>query len=398
MRILITTTILIKILFAQADWYGYYEAEADYFSLPDNQFYFGYHKFRLDLDSAPTDRIRISANLVSKYYDGNSTFNFMEFIDQSYWPILPVINEYGEVVKDTISGQPLTFILDDLSYSLPDTLFLDNAFLEFHHDRFDLTLGRQQIPSGVGYAWNPTDLFNTKDVMDPTYEQVGVPATRIDVPFGLITFTGIIQPIDSWNNSTQYYQIKTGLGQFDLSLLYGKSDYSETGLLFVRNWSRELGGINLEGELFGLGARAELGVNRMDDNSDSLKYEFIIGGDYTFENSLYLLGEFYHNDFGVKVNETKFDDYFIYLAGQRKSLNQNYFFLMAMYPLGDLLSGSLFGIGNLDDGSLAINPQLDYNIFEDVELSFVGSIFIGENRDEFGYQSAGLRLRLRAYF
>ena len=390
--------MLITALFAQVDWYGYYEAEADYFSLPDNQFYFGYQKFRLDLDSAPSDRIRVSANIVSKYYDGASTFNFMEFIDKSYWPELPVIDETGNLVTDSL-GVPLTYELDELPYQLSDTLFLDNAYLDFHHDRFDLTLGRQQIPSGVGYAWNPTDLFNSKDLMDPTYEDTGVPATRIDVPFGFnMTFTGIIQPRDSWNNSTQYYQMKTGLGRFDLSLLYGKTAYSETGLFTAGNWDRELGGVNLEGELFGLGARAELAVNRLDYDSDSLKYEFIIGGDYTFDNSLYLLGEFYHNDFGVKVDDTQFDDYMIFLAGQRKSLNQNYFFLMVMYPLTDLLSGSLFGIANLDDGSLAINPQLIYNIFEDVELSLLASVFVGEDRDEFGYQSAGLRLRLRAYF
>ncbi|NQT96897.1 MAG: hypothetical protein HQ562_04065 [Candidatus Marinimicrobia bacterium] len=419
MRILIATTILITALFAQVDWYGYYEAEADYFSLPDNQFYFGYHKFRLDLDSAPNDRIRVSANIVSKYYDGASTFNFMEFIDQTYWPELPVIDKFGNLVIDSLD-MPLTDVLDELPYQLSDTLFLDNIFLEFHHDRFDLTLGRQQIPSGVGYAWNPTDLFNTKDMMDPTYEDTGVPATRIDVPFGLsTTFTGILQLKDTWDNTTQYYQAKTGLGNFDLSLIYGRFNYSETSLKAIlidslgqfglspgakipipdtQTRTRELFGFNAEGELFGLGARAELAVNRLDYDSDSLKYEFIIGGDYTFDNSLYLLGEFYHNDFGVKVDDTEFDDYLIFLAGQRKSLNQNYFFLMAMYPLTDLLSGSLFGIANLDDGSLAINPQLTYNIFEDVELSLLVSVFVGDDRDEFGYQSAGLRLRLRAYF
>lgn len=248
MRTLIVTTILITTLFSQVDWYGYYEAEFDYFSLPDNQLYFGYHKFRLDLDSAPSDRIRVSANLVSKYYDGTATFNFMEFIDPSYWPLVPNPDSASCIAM---------ILLEELPYQLADTLFLDNAYLGFHHDRFDLTLGRQQIPSGVGYAWNPTDLFNTKDLMDPTYEVTGVPATRIDVPIGLsTTLTGIIQPENSWNNSIQYYQIKTGLGRFDVSMLYGKSVYSETGLLTANTLGRELGGINLEGELFGLGARA----------------------------------------------------------------------------------------------------------------------------------------------
>ncbi|MFH1852112.1 MAG: hypothetical protein ABIA75_07170 [Candidatus Neomarinimicrobiota bacterium] len=388
MRKIITLLLVVAGLEAQVDWFGYYEAEADYLKLPDNQLYFGYHKFRLDLDSAPSDRIRVSANLVYKYYDGTTTFNFMEFIDQSYWPELPT---------EPMSSSMI--ILDELPYQLTDTLFLDNAFFELHHNSFDLTLGRQQIPSGVGYAWNPTDLFNNKDLMDPTYEDTGVPATRIAVPIGLsTTVTGIIQPGDSWNNSTQYYQVKTGLGRFDVSLLYGKTDYTETGLLTAGNWERELVGLNLEGELFGLGTRAEMAVNRLDYDTDDLKYEYIIGGDYTLENSLYLLGEFYHNDFGVSVDNTRFDDYLIALSGQRKSVNQNYFFLMAMYPLGDLLLGTIFGITNLDDGSWAVNPQLVYNIFEDVELSLTTSFFIGDNRDEFGYQSAGLRLRLKAYF
>lgn len=398
MRQTLILLILIGGLIAQMDWFGYYEAEADYLKLPDRQLYFGYHKFRLDLDSTPSDRIRVGANLIYKYYDGTTSLNFMEFIDQSFWPEMPVLNEQGQAVLDS-AGVPMTYVLEEFPYRLSDTLFLDNAFLKLHHDRFDLTLGRQQIPSGVGYAWNPTDLFNQKDIMDPTYEDTGVPATRIDIPLGYnTTLTGIIQPEKSWNTSTQYYQFKTGVGHFDVSLLYGKTVYSEVGLLSGSHWQRDLAGLNLEGELLGLGTRAELAVNRLDHNSDDLQYEYIFGGDYTFENSLYLLGEYYHNDFGVTVADTDFDDYFITLSGIRKSLNQNYFFLMAMYPLTDLIAGTVFGIANFDDGSLAINPQLVYYIFQDVEMSLMTSLFMGEDRDEFGYQSAGLRLRLKAYF
>jgi hypothetical protein len=93
-----------------------------------------------------------------------------------------------------------------------------------------------------------------------------------------------------------------------------------------------------------------------------------------------------------------FDDYVSYFLGETHSLNKDYLFAMAMYPVTDLISAEMFSISNLNDGSLVINPQLRYNIFEDVDLTVTGFLFFGEDTDEFGYQETGLRLRLTAYF
>ncbi|MCK4295293.1 MAG: hypothetical protein KAX28_01385, partial [Candidatus Marinimicrobia bacterium] len=196
----------------------------------------------------------------------------------------------------------------------------------------------------------------------------------------------------------QYYQLKTGFGLYDMSLLYSRSQYRQSGLFGTTIQSHDLYGFNLEGELFGLGIRSEVAIHRLDYDSDNLQYEYIIGADYTFRNSLYFLTEFYHSDLGAKTDQTTFDDYLVYFAGERKSLNQNYLFTLAMYPLGDLLDISAFGIINLDDKSAVIAPQLMYRIFQDVEITCMGSIFIGEETDEFGYQEYGARVRLRAYF
>ncbi len=110
------------------------------------------------------------------------------------------------------------------------------------------------------------------------------------------------------------------------------------------------------------------------------------------------MGEYYHNDFGVDPDLVTFDDYVSYFLGETHSLNTDYLFFMAMYPVTDLIIAEMFSIYNLNDGSLVINPQLTYNIFEDVELTVTASLFAGEETDEFGYQEKGLRLRLRAYF
>ena len=387
MKRLILFLIITSSLFAGLDWYGYYEGEGDIGKLPKTTMYFSYSKLRIDMDANPSDHIRIGADLIYKHFNGQTELNFMDFINSKYWPVVP-----------TLDGQGLD-TLTNITFQFSDTLFIDNMFLEFHHSLFDLTLGKQQLSPGVGYAWNPTDIFNLKDIMDPTYENTGISAIKLGVPLAeRITLTGILQPKQSWDETVQYYQLKTGFGLYDMSLLYSRSQYRQSGLFGTTIQSHDLYGFNLEGELFGLGIRSEVAVHRLDYDSDNLQYEYIIGGDYTFTNSLFLLTEYYHNDLGSPVKQTDFNDYNVYFSGERKSINQNYFFGMAMYPMGDLVDASTLTIFNLNDGSLAICPQIIYRIFQDVEITCMGSIFIGEETDEFGYQEYGARVRLRAYF
>jgi len=383
---IILLAYLSSSLFAEVDWFGYYESEADYGKVSDKGIFYGYNKLRLDLDTSPSENIRISANVIYTQYYGQRDLNFLDFIDSGFWPIVSNIDMSG---LDTLSYIP---------YTLSDSLFIDNMFLQCHHDLFDLTLGKQQISPGVGYAWNPTDIFNLKDLMDPTYENTGISAIKLSVPFGYrTTLSGILQPENSWNETVQYYQLKTGISMFDLSTVYSRSQLTQTGLLGVTTKCHDLYGFNLEGELFGMGIRSELAAHRL-DTRDDLKYEYIIGADYTFVNSLYLLTEFYHSDLGTRAGQTNINDYLVYYSGERKSLNQNYLFALAMYPLGDLLDISAFGIVNLDDKSAVFAPQLIYRIFQNVELSILGSWFIGDNTDEYGYQEFGARFRIRAYF
>jgi len=350
----------------------------------------GYNKFRLDMNTSPSEHIRIAGDIIFKHYNGQTTFNFMDFMDKQYYPV--------------ITQGTMTDTVNYYAYRFADTLFFDNIFLEFHHAQFDLIIGRQQIPSGVGYAWNPTDIFNEKDIFDPTYENPGVDALQLRIPLGSkLYFTAILQPDQDWRSTTQYFEIKTWLSRFDISLLYGKqADIQSVShpryLIQKQSLPRDLYGLTLEGQLFGLGVRTEIAVNRLNYANDDLQYEYILGGDYTFKNSLYLLGEYYHNDFGVAPENTKFIDFVKYYNWERKSLHQNYFFGLARYPLTDLTEAAFFSIINLDDHSLVLNPQIVYRIYQDVEITLMGNLFLGAEKEEFGYQDYGGRIRLRAYF
>ena len=374
-KILFTIILLSSLTFADITWYGYYESEGDYGKTPKMEVFFDYNKFRLDFDTNPAENIHIGGDLVYKMYGGKTSMNITRFIDKSF-----------------LVGLPQQY-LDQMNFEFTDSLFFDNLYLDFHHKYFEMTIGRQQIPTGVGYAWNPTDIFNKKDIMDPTYENRGIDAIQLNVPIGSkLTMRGIIQPENSFDKSKQYIEAKTWLSFADVSLIYARTQLNNF------NDIKDVYGINMEGDILGFGVRTEFTANRMNYDNDNLQYKYILGADFTFENSLYILGEYLHNDFGAKENETELADYMAYFQWQQISLNQNYLFLMAMYPITDLLDGSLSGICNFDDQSFVVNPQLVYRIYENVELTLMGNIFIGGNTDEFGYQEIGGRIRLRAYF
>ena len=331
----------------------------------------------------------------------------MNFIPEKYRPIN---NPWSSSLPDRMSYLPI---------EMSDTLFLDNVYLQLEMKRFRMILGRQRISSGVGYASHFLTLFNKKDIMDPTYEQTGVDAVTIEIPIGLGgNFTGILQPKDNWNNSTKYLKYKQNIGRFDISLSYGQkrkvfnyfNHFNFTNMEY--NFIQDMVGVNIVGEFFGIGVWSELGIYN-NNFKDSINFvgihpsyfyedknfnEFVIGLDYTFENSLYVMGEFFHTDFGVTIDQLDFTHYLNYFQSNVHGLRQNYLFTNVMYPLTDSFTIGVFNIANLDDQSVVFNPQVQYLLGNNLEIAFIGSIFYGENDTEFGTQDYNFRLRLKAYF
>ncbi len=390
MRGFIIILLICGNLWAGVDWYGYFEHENDYVVLPESNIYFGYNKLRMDFSADITDQVRVGGNIITKFYHGESQWNLMNYIPEARYPKIPVMQGNEIVGWDTLGTYP---------YAMKDTTFLDNAFIHIRMENLDITVGRQQISPGVGYAWNPVDVFNVKDIMDPTYEQTGVNAIRLSMPISQkITADAIFQPNSDWSSSRQHYQIKSWVGHFDVTMMYVHSQYQKTGIMNQLVGSRDLYGLALEGELAGIGVRSEYAINRVPQRKEAWTEEYIFGADYTFESGLYILGEYYHNDFGVGKEEVDFDEYMTSFLGERKSLNRDYLFLMGMFPLLDIMDFKLFTIYNFTDQSMVINPEIVYRIFQDFELTLTGNIFDGDKLSEFGYQDCGGRLRFRAYF
>ena len=366
------------IAFTQVDIFGYYETEYDHIQLANKSYNFSYNKLRLDLESRPGKNVKIGANINFRLFNGKTEFNIFDF--------LPM--DSGEINGETISS---------LSEPLLDEMYLDNIYLRTSLQLFDFTIGKQPISLGTGYAWNPLDIFNQKDLIDPTYEQAGINALRMEIPImNWGTLDIIIEPDSTWDMSSKLIQLKSSLSSFDFSLNggnqyhlipSGESSYAYDDVFF--------GGGSFVGEFWEFGLWGETLWSLDADNNFG---EVVFGMDHTFNNGFYLMAEYFHNSLGAEKNKVTFDHYLYNFSGETHSLMQNYFFAMGMYNLTDYISGSLFIYGNLDDQSFILAPQLNWDAFEDVTLGALVSQSFGENDSEFGIQDLALRFRLRTYF
>jgi len=376
---------------AQPEIFGYFESEADVMQISGNSYYFGYNKFRLDVEARPNENILIGANINTQQYWGQTTWNLLDFLPEDIWkPVLHNVNT------------PSEYWIDNIPLSLQDTILLDNIFLKISFPIFDITMGRQQISPGVGYAWNPTDIFNSKTLLDPSYEQTGVKAIRTDLAISSqLTMSTIMQPEGSWENSTKQIFLKTGMGSFDIEitaaqLQWGRSYFSTMGLRKMET-TRSLVGGSLIGELMAWGVWVEGANNILDGGDDFI--EVVFGLDHTFDNSLYMLMEFLHNQNGIaEHNELTFDTFISGLGGETHSLMQDYGFLYLSHQTFDFVSFSIIAIANFNDGSGSIGPQIDWNIYENTNISLQSNFSWGADDTEFGLQNLGLRLRLLSNF
>ena len=351
-------------------------------------------------------RLDLSGQLGSVDYGAN--INFITYHGQTTWPLLDLLpsSVRGQAVSLDLMGQEIDF------YQLPfeDRQELDNAFIRLSLAGLDLTLGKQQLSFGTGYAWNPTDLFNTKDLMDPAYEQPGHAALRVDWPLSSRTLlTAVCAPENEWEASTKLVRLKTTLGRFDVAVLAAAAawqprDYTQfNGDLLAPDFvvvqdRRKMVGVNLAGELLGLGVWAEAVAHRMDVAED---YEdWLLGLDYTFPGGTYVMAEAYRSGLGrARSTDYTLNDWMRFLAGEQKAMARDQLYALALFPAGDFVKWGVSAIAVLSDGSAALLPTLQWSAGENLEITAYGNVYLGGANDAYhaNLGNGGL-VRARVYF
>jgi hypothetical protein len=363
---------------AQVDMYGYYESEYDYMQFHESNYNYGYNKLRLDLESRPSDQVMIAGNINFKLYNGKTEWDIFDFFT------IDTVEFNGE----EITSFPISFL---------DVIYLDNIYIRTTFSKFDLTIGRQPLSLGTGYAWNPLDIFNRKELIDPTYEQPSINALRLEIPLQDRTLLdAIILPDSTWEMSTKMIQLKTGLGSFDISFngayQHQLVPNAEAGYTYDQIYSA---GGAFVGEFWEFGFWGEtLWPLDVDDDFG----EIVLGTDHTLDNGLYFMCEYFHNSLGADEDDLQFDHYIYNYSGATHSLMKNYIFAMGMFKVTDYIYNSMVVFGNLDDKSYMLAPQIDWEVFEDVMVGIWLSQSIGDEDTEFGIQNRAVRFRIRAYF
>lgn len=374
----------------KVELFGYFESQIMGAGVKGEFYQLFSNKLRVDLKSSLSDNITFAANFDYITYHGKTMWDILDFL------ALNVISEVPE-------GMEAFYVLP-----FSDRHFLDNAYIKISFKHFDLTVGKQQISLGTGYAWNPTDVFNIKDLLDPTYEQPGHNAMRLDVPLGSsYTITALFSPEDTLGNSAKLIQFKGRISHFDYYLTaveklwrfrdYTQFDYEKMNFLELPE-KRQLLGASTAGELLGLGVWAEYAYNWMGFSKDF--HEFVVGTDYTFDFQTYVMIEYFRNTLG-KTDYEKYNlnDWMRLMAMEQKAISRDQIYVFIQHPATDLLNTGLSTIYSISDGSIALVPTLSYSLSDNMEIFAYLNFNFGKEGKLFSKNMGnGGLIRARVYF
>jgi hypothetical protein len=353
---------------------GLYEHQLTLSDRNNDTYWSAQNQFRLTFRANPVAKVSAEATLAAISYHG-----LTEVSPADYVP---------ERLRDQVSSS---------SVILEDRVFLDRAMADIFIRQIRFQIGIQPLRWGAGYAWNPTDLFTTKSPVDPGYIEEGVSAVKATFPWrkdGHIS--AILVPEATWGNSGKGIRWLDYLLGFDMSVCYLERTLFPIPIQSNSGKERYLGW-DLTGELMGPGLWSEGTVLLDPDRDDPVK--IVVGLDYTTFSGWYVKLEGYHNGDGAEsAAEYTVDDWLEAMYRPNIFLGKDYVLAGVEKTAGDLWRLSLYGIGNLSDRSLVVNPWVYYDIAMSSEVIVSAAIPVGADLDEFHTGNASGFIRLHVYF
>ena len=411
---------------AELQWAGSYENTLDGLYLNESKCILDENRLRLDLNATFGSAVSFTGDIVFRKFFGKIRYDAA-----SYLPV-HIAHPFPEEVLALFGEQAG----GEMDFIYKDTIYVDNAALTLEKGRTLITAGIQQLPWGSGYAWNPTDLWNVKDILDPTYDKPGQAAVKYNQGIGPLSLTAVAGFAADYTKTPWTVSLSSIVAGFDLTVLGAyRSTGFQNAFIGEGSWNRNryCVGYSISGQIASVGVHSEGGWNRetvdesftrqyqsaMDelvslqnmgvnadlfssDHSDKRDYfQFVAGVDYTFAvgNGLYVMGEYFFNDDGKKESERyTIEDWAEYLSGENLSLGMHTLFGGVSYSVTDLSTLSLYAIGNLSDRSVAFNPWFTASITDDCELELYAAIPIGGDKDEFGRRQYMGRVRVKVFW
>ncbi len=300
--------------------------------------------------------------------------------------------------------------------------------------------GKKTLGWGKGYAWNPVAFVDRpKDPNEPELSREGFIVATADYtksfagPLKTFSFTPAIVPVYSgfnddfgeinhWNLASKFYFLLYDT-DIDFTFLTGGSKTTRYGFDFSRNITSNL---EIHGEfslINGFEKRSiDSGGTAKDRKFDAKNY--LIGLRYLTESDTTFILEYYHNATGFSAGELKdfysftdsaYDRYMrtgnltqlnrartLLRSGYGRSnpaTNYLYFRVSQKDPFDILyLTPAVTFIGNLDDRSFSVTPEVTYAGITNLELRLRTGFIAGTPGTEFGEKLNDYRIEFRARY
>ncbi len=253
----------------------------------------------------------------------------------------------------------------DFSSISPVKLYenLNQLYIKYFTNITETTIGRQIIGWGSGYLYNPSFFLSSYSI-DPSYEKEGMDGVRniFYLPNGNIIDIGLV---------LGYH------GELDKDAVYLRGDFVlkdfikiSPSIIYFRDNIK--GGIDINSSIGGSSVWLETGYAIAElDSSNSQYFSAICGFSYLFFKRFLVVVEYLYNESGTNdpsdyISNTRdnplYEDEGFFLLGK------NYLFMNISYDK-ELLSFNMPAILNIDDPSLYIGLSMDYNVYENVDIS-----------------------------
>jgi hypothetical protein len=384
--------------------YGENTLNAEYLRAERRGIVLNNSRFRLNLAAIVSPHFDFGMTLVGFLNSGKTKVNLFEYMPSAS-PSVPVAPELFE-------------------HEFENDLYLQEAFGTLYTGGFKLRVGRHKFYSGTGFAFNPIDLFNRKDPLDPTYEVDGLDSVlaSYELP-NQSEIQGVVRLGNDFDTTDYQARLKTHVQGWDLAFQYTnhtrrRVDWEslnteetlsrgESFSSFERDFDWRLVAGEFSGELWGVAFRGEGGyafVDAPDEIGTLVKAgkshaRFLIGVDYTFDSQVYLIAEYMHLGQGrTEASEITLNDRMAYFTGEILTIDRDTLFTGASYPITPLAELSLYGIIGVNDPSMILNPWLTWSLRPALKLSVSGALPLGNQESQSGNFGVAGFVRLRYSF
>lgn len=260
---------------------------------------------------------------------------------------------------------------------------LSRAYVKFQSPHSRVTFGKQLIDWGRMRFYSPLDIFNPPIPTDiEADERIGFDALNIELSSD--NFSGI--------------NLVLGPGRTDDQNSYGLKFYKkiqtyDTFLIAVRHWEDTIAGLGFDGYIKDAGLRGEFTYTK---SGKETYPRAALGIDYNFPHQVYCLLEYFYN--GAANSDYNAFAGSLLEQIKRLSLKKNLLSFMASYKITPLLKASLSNIYDFDGKSDYLNPELRYNIKENLDVACGSQIFIKSAGSEFQGDNNVYYFELKYFF